>query len=71
MIFTTNNIENAEKYDCFNSIVRCKSTWTYDNHHCTGCHWKGLGKADISNDDTGELENAAKAVELKLTTLED
>jgi hypothetical protein len=71
MVFTTNNIENAEKYSCFNSISRCKSTWTYDNHHCKECHWKGLGEKDISGDNTRQLENAAKAIELKLIGLEN
>lgn len=69
-VFTTNNDINAEKYDCFNSLKRCQSTWTYDNHHCTGCHWKGLGQKDISEDDTGRLEDAARAVELKLSSIE-
>ena len=43
--FTTNDKE-AVPYHCHNADV-CTASWTYDDHHCTGCHWKGLGTEDI------------------------
>lgn len=49
---TTNNDSNKSRYPCWGS-TECTSSWTYDNWHCTGCHWKGLGRSDI--DFGGEL----------------
>jgi len=71
MAFTKNNKVTSPKYSCLNSSKRCQVSWTYDNHHCNGCHWKGLGVMDISSDESGELENEAKAIEIKLLGLED
>lgn len=71
MAFTKNdNVNEKSKYECFNSINRCLSSWTYDNYHCNGCHWKGLGTQDIATDDSGKLEQEAKSVEMRLQGLE-
>mgnify|MGYP003422050272 CR=1 FL=1 len=61
---TTNDRTDKEKYPCFNAD-ECSSSWTYDNWHCTGCHWKGLGIQDIKFGGK-ELEERAAQVRLKI-----
>lgn len=47
---TLNDLPHKMSYDCFNGMF-CSSSWTYDDHHCTGCHWKGMGVEDLKNGD--------------------
>lgn len=49
-IKTFNNDDGATRYECYNSD-NCTTSWTYDNPHCTGCHWKGLGVQDVEHGD--------------------
>lgn len=62
--YTTNDRADKEKYDCFNA-EKCTSSWTYDNWHCTGCHWKGLGIQDIVHGGK-EFEDRAAQVRLQI-----
>jgi hypothetical protein len=59
------------KYPC-HGADECSSSWTYDDWHCTGCHWKGMGRMDLEfaqrMGDTKTVERAAqlrKHIELK------
>ena len=38
--------DSKEKYQCHNA-QKCHASWTYDDWHCTGCHWKGMGTQDL------------------------
>jgi hypothetical protein len=58
---TTNDRTDKEKYECFNAD-ECSSSWTYDDWHCSGCHWKGLGIQEIKY---GGIKLAAKADEIR------
>jgi hypothetical protein len=61
---TTHNETDKEKYPCWNAD-ECFSSWTYDNWHCTGCQWKGLGIQDIKFGGK-ELEDKAAKVREKI-----
>lgn len=32
--------------DCYHSDS-CPASWTAHNQACTGCHWKGMGVAEV------------------------
>lgn len=66
-----NEQEHKTKYSC-HGADSCSSSWTYDDWHCTGCHWKGMGRMDLEYakryGDTKLLERAdalRKQIELK------
>lgn len=72
MVFTINgDVEDRGLYSCHNQTKRCISSWTYDDWHCNGCHWKGLGQKDIESDTSGQLEQEAQKIELRLSNSED
>ena len=50
-------------YPCFNASA-CHQSWTWDNHHCTGCHWKGLGTEDIRHGGIEYVKAASKIREM-------
>ena len=56
--------ESKSVYPCHGG-KECKHSWTYDDWHCTGCPWKGMGRADLENGDD-ELRATAKRLWIKL-----
>ena len=60
--YTINNVEGST-YPCFNGTV-CHTSWTYDNHHCTWCHWKGLGVEDVRHGGPEYVTAASKVREM-------
>lgn len=58
-VHTTHNQTDKEKYPCYNDLA-CTSSWTYDDWHCTGCHWKGMGLADLEFGSEELRQHAAK-----------
>jgi hypothetical protein len=48
MAYTTNDNHDKVRYDCWGND-ECHKSWTYDDWHCTGCHWKGLGTLDVEH----------------------
>lgn len=62
-IQTSHNNTDKEKYPCHGSLS-CTSSWTYDDWHCTGCHWKGMGLSDL---EYGSQELRDHAAKLKLS----
>lgn len=36
-----------ERYPCWNAPV-CQMPKTHHNTHCTGCHWQGMGTAELA-----------------------
>lgn len=67
--YTTLNRYDKEKYPCHGD-KECFSTWTYDNWHCTGCHWKGMGTMDVKTGNTF-LKSRAKNLFVKLNPDKD
>lgn len=49
------------KYPC-HGAKSCSASWTYDDWHCSGCHWKGMGRADL---EYGDDKLRARAAELR------
>lgn len=43
--YTTNDQLDKSKYDCYNNSD-CTKSITYDDWHCSGCRWKGMGTAE-------------------------
>jgi hypothetical protein len=43
---TLNDETDKVKYPCHGS-KECTASWTYDDWHCSGCHWKGMGVQDL------------------------
>lgn len=52
------------RYSC-HGATECKASWTYDDWHCSGCHWKGMGVLDLTHGDK-ELREKAAALREKL-----
>lgn len=66
MAITELNDPNKLKYHCHNAKT-CSASWTYDDWHCTGCHWKGMGLSDLKYGNA-ELRAEAEALRLKLAS---
>lgn len=60
-----NNRDDRAKYACHGQLKPCISSWTYDDWHCTGCHWKGLGVQDVAHGDA-ELKDRYEALKAEL-----
>ena len=60
-----NNRDDRAKYPCHGKREPCTSSWTYDDWHCTGCHWKGLGVQDVAHGDA-ELKAQYDALKAEL-----
>lgn len=50
--------------NCYNSDS-CPASWTAHNQACTGCHWKGMGVAELMFGPE-ELRDRAEALKLSL-----
>lgn len=54
-------LETRPLYPC-HGADSCEASWTYDDWHCNGCHWKGMGRMDLeyakTHGDTKLLEKA-------------
>lgn len=66
MAYTRENREDREKYPCHGS-KECTASWTYDDWHCSGCHWKGMGTCDLKYGDDN-LRTEAEALRTRLAT---
>lgn len=61
---TAFNNHDKPKYDC-HGAAECSASWTWDDWHCTGCHWKGMGCSDLKFGDDA-LRAKAESLRQKL-----